>query len=56
MHYAVTRESVAMVVQSNPHAGIGFQIAISSDDSDASMVLATDYDTWYELLQNSREN
>jgi hypothetical protein len=45
-----------MVVQSNPHAGIGFQIAISSDDSDASMVLATDYDTWYELLQNSREN
>jgi hypothetical protein len=56
MHYAVTRESVAMVVQSNPHAGIGFQIAISSDDSDATMVLATDYDTWYELLKNAREN
>jgi hypothetical protein len=56
MHYAVTRESVAMVVQSNPHTGIGFQIAISSDDSDASMVLATDYDTWYEMLKESGEN
>jgi hypothetical protein len=55
MHYAVTRESVAMVVQSNPHAGIGFQIAISSDDSDASMVLATDYDTWYEFKTRGQE-
>lgn len=56
MHYAVTRESVAMIVQSNPHHGIGFQISISSNDSDASMVLATDYDTWYKMLQNSCEN
>ncbi|MEY2922686.1 MAG: hypothetical protein RL108_1312 [Bacteroidota bacterium] len=54
MHYAVTRESVAMVVESNPHEGVGFQIAISSNDSDASMVLATDYDTWYNLLERAR--
>ena len=56
MHYAATRESVAMVVNSNPHEGVGFQIAISSNDSDASMVLATDYDTWYEMLKKSSEN
>jgi hypothetical protein len=54
MHYAATRESVAMVVNSNPHEGVGFQIAISSNDSDASMVLATDYDTWYNLLERAR--
>jgi hypothetical protein len=56
MHYAVTQESVAMVVNSNPHDGIGFQISISSDDSDATMVIATDYDTWYEMLKKSSDN
>jgi hypothetical protein len=45
-----------MVLQSNPNDGIGFQISISSTDSDASMVLATDYDTWYEMLKKSSEN
>ena len=56
MHYVATSESVAMVMQSNPNDGIGFQISISSTDSDASMVLATDYDTWYEMLKKSSEN
>jgi hypothetical protein len=45
-----------MVVNSNPHDGIGFQISISSDDSDATMVIATDYDTWYEMLKKSSDN
>ena len=54
MHYVATRESVRMVLQSNPHEGVGFQISINSNDSDASMVLATDYDTWYNLLESAR--
>lgn len=54
MHYVATRQSVAMVLQSNPHEGVGFHISINSNDSDASMVLALDYDTWYNLLEIAR--
>ena len=54
MHYAATLESVAMVMQTNPNEGIGFQISISSIDSDDTTVLAVDYDTWYDLLERAK--
>lgn len=56
MHYVATRQSVAMLMKLNLHEGVGIQISISHDDHDDAMVLASDYDTWYDLLERAKTN